>query len=202
MDGVSTDPGPPSKPPRSALTARDMIGALVVLALVVLVVGGLSRSCTFAPAGPTVDSSRLPVIDPRAELTRIAPGASFPVRVPAVPADWRANSVDQAPVPDGGRAVRTGYLTPDGRYIRLQQSDATEEALLRAEVGAGAVAAQGVVEVDGVRWVAYTGSRGEPIWISEVAGTAPVRMLITGSAGDAEFRTLAAAASAGEVLAR
>jgi len=202
MDSVSSNPGPLQKPPRSALTARDMIGALVVLALVVLVVGGVTRSCTFAPAGPTVDASRLPVVDAPAELTRLAPGVPFPVRVPVVPAGWRANSADQTPVPDAGRAVRTGFLTPDGRYLRLVQSDATEEALLRAEAGAGAASAQGVVDVDGQRWVAYTGERAEAIWITEVPGDGvpTVRLLVTGSGSESDFRALASAAVTGKVL--
>jgi hypothetical protein len=199
MAVVSSDPGPPAKPPRSALTVRDMLGALVVLVLVVLVAGGISRSCTFAPTGPTVDASRLPVVDAPAELARLAPDSSFPLRVPAVPADWRANAVDRTSLPEGGRTVRIGYLTPDGRYLRLQQGDASEEAMLRAEAGAAAPG-QGVVDVDGQRWVAYTGERGEPIWITEVAGEPAVRMLVTGSGSDADFRMLAAAAVRGEVL--
>jgi hypothetical protein len=202
MELVSTDPGPLSKPPRSALTARHMIGALVVLALVVLAAGGLTRSCTFAPGGPTIDSSRLPVVDARAELARLAPGVPFPVRIPAVPEGWRANAVDQAVVGESESAVRTGYLTPDGRYLRLQQSTATEEELLRAEAGAVAVPAHGVVDVEGQSWVAYLGQRGEQIWITEVAGGpgAPVRLLVTGSGSEADFRTLAVAAVRGEVL--
>jgi Protein of unknown function (DUF4245) len=199
MAVVSSDPGPPAKPPRSALTVRDMLGALVVLVLVVLVAGGISRSCTFAPTGPTVDASRLPVVDAPAELARLAPDSSFPLRVPAVPADWRANAVDRTSLPEGGRTVRIGYLTPDGRYLRLQQGDASEEAMLRAEAGAAAPG-QGVVDVDGQRWVAYTGERGEPIWITEVAGEPAVRLLVTCSGSDADFRMLAAAAVRGEVL--
>jgi hypothetical protein len=202
MEAVSSDPGPQRKPPRSALTVRDMLGALVVLAVVVLVVGGLSRSCTFAPTGPTVDASRLPVVDVPAELARLAPDTPFPLRVPAVPGDWRANAVDRTSLPDGSRAVRTGYLTPDGRFLRLQQGDTGEEAMLRAEAGGAAAPAQGVVDVDGQRWVAYSGERGEPIWITEVPGGPAVRMLVTGSGSEADFRTLAAAAVRGEVLAR
>jgi hypothetical protein len=71
--------------------------------------------------------------------------------------------------------------------------------MLRAEAGAAAPG-QGVVDVDGQRWVAYTGERGEPIWITEVAGEPAVRMLVTGSGSDADFRMLAAAALRGEVL--
>jgi hypothetical protein len=181
-----------------------MIAAIGVLLLVVLVVGGMSRSCTFAPTGPTVDASRLPVVDVPAELRRLAPDTSFPLRIPAVPADWRANSTDRETIPDGGRAVRTGYLTPEGRFLRLMQSDATEEALLTAEAGPVPVTAQGVVDVGGQRWVAYTGAgeRAEPLWITEVTtpDAAPVRMLVTGSGSEQDFRTLAAAAVGGELL--
>jgi hypothetical protein len=198
-DGAVTEPGPPAKPPRSALTMRDMVGALVVLALVVLVAGGLSRSCTFAPTGPTVDASRLPVVDVPAELTRLAPGSTFPLRVPAVPEGWRANAVDRSSLPEGGHVVRTGFLTPDGRYLRLQQGDATEEAMLRAEAGGGMAPGQGTVDVDGQQWVAYTGQRDEPIWITDVGG---VRMLVTGSGNEADFRALAIAAARGEVIRR
>ena len=57
MQSVSTasEPGPPAKPPRSALTVRDLLGAVVLLALVVLALGGLTRGCSFAPSVPTVD---------------------------------------------------------------------------------------------------------------------------------------------------
>jgi hypothetical protein len=178
---------------------RDMVGALVVLALVVLAAGGVSRSCTFAPTGPTVDGSRLPTVDVAAELTRLAPGSTIPLRVPAVPEGWRANAVNRTSLPEGGRVVSTGFLTPDGRYLRLQQGDATEEAMLRAEAGGGAAPAQGTVDVEGQQWVAYTGERGEPIWITDLDG---VRLLVTGSASEADFRTLAVAAVRGEVVSR
>jgi len=177
---------------------RDMIGAIGVLALIVLVAGGLSHSCTFAPTGPTVDASRLPTVDVPAELARLAPDSSFPLRVPALPEGWRANAVDRTALPAGGRVVSAGFLTPEGRYLRLQQGDATEEAMLRAEAGDGPVPAQGAVDVDGQRWVAYTGPRGEPIWITDVAG---VRMLVTGSGSEADMRLLAGAAVRGEVVA-
>ncbi|TWF76461.1 uncharacterized protein DUF4245 [Pseudonocardia hierapolitana] len=175
-----------------------MFGALAVLALVVLVAGGLSRSCTFAPTGPTVDSSRLPVVDVPAELTRLAVDSTFPLRVPAVPDGWRANAVDRTSLPEGGRVVSAGFLTPEGRYLRLQQGDASEEAMLRAEAGGAAAQAQGPVDVDGQQWVAYAGQRGEPIWITDVDG---VRVLVTGSGSEADFRVLAAAAVRGEVIA-
>ena len=94
--------------------------------------------------------------------------------------------------------MRTGYLTSDGRYLRLVQSDADEAGLLAAEAEGVPVAA-GPVVVSGTTWVSYTDDTREPIRIAALDG---VRLLITGSGTDDEFRTLAAAATGGQVLPR
>ncbi len=201
MVGVSSasgpDPGPPAKPPRSALTVRDMVGAVVVLVAIVLVFAGVTRSCSFAPGGPSVDPAAGPTVDAPAQLRVLAGSMLFPLRVPALPPDWRATTVDTARVGTAGaRAVRTGYLTSDGRYLRLVQSDADEAALLATEAEGVPVAA-GPVVVSGTTWVSYTDDTREPIRIATLDG---VRLLITGSGNDDEFRTLAAAAAGGRVL--
>jgi hypothetical protein len=216
------EPGPPRKPPRSALTVRDLLGAVALLVVVVLVVGGLTRGCTFSPGGPTVDPSAGPTVDAPAQLRALARGTPFALRVPAVPADWRANAVGVVRVaPADNRAVRTGYITPAGRYLRVTQSDAGEVELVAAEAdGRGAsrqageersepgsppavgegrgTPASGAVEVAGTTWVTYEGAR-EPIRVADVDG---VRLAITGSGDDAEFRTLAEATTRGAVLPR
>lgn len=194
-----TDPGPPAKPPRSALTVRDMAGAVIVLVAIVLVFAGVTRSCSFAPAGPSVDPGAGPTVDAPAQLRVLAGSMPFPLRVPVPPPDWRATTVDTARVgAAGARAVRTGYLTAEGHYLRLVQSDADETALLATEAE-GAPVAVGPVAVGGTTWVSYTDGTREPIRIAALDG---VRLLITGSGTDEEFRTLAAAATGGDVLPR
>ena len=191
-----------SEPPRrSARTARDMLVALGVLVVLVGLMGGLTRGCSFSPTGPTVDGAALPVVDAPAELRRFAPLVPFALRIPAVPAGWRSNSADQDLVdpadPALGRSVRIGYLTPEGRYLRLLQSDGTEEALLTSETGAAATAAQGTVDVAGLQFVVYGAEPDEPIWIGELDG---VRVLITGSGGAPDYQALAGALIGGERL--
>ena len=204
MQGVSTastsgpEPGPPTKPSRSSMTVRDLLGALALLVVVVLAIGALTRGCAFAPAGPTVDPSAGPTVDARAQLRALSGSTPFALRVPAVPADWRSNAVGVVRVgPAGDRAVRTGYLTPPGRYLRVTQSDADEAELLAAESQDTPVAS-GTVEVAGTAWVVYADDTREAIRIAQLDG---VRLRITGSGDDAEFRTLAAAVTGGEVLA-
>jgi hypothetical protein len=199
MMGVMSEPL--RKPPRSALTVRDMLVAMGILVVVVGLIGGVTRGCSFSPGGPSVDQGALPVVDAPAELRRLAPLVPFALRVPAVPPGWRSNSADQdlvAPAdPALGRAVRVGYLTPQGRYLRLLQSDATEEALLASETGGAPVPAGGTTDVGGLRFVVYGGPDDEPIWIGELDG---VRVLITGSGGEPDFQALAGAVVGGERL--
>src|SRR5689334_6747656 len=177
-----------------------MVVALGVLAVIILVIAGATGSCSFSPGGPTVDDSRLPVVDAPAELAAIARTTPFPVRVPAVPAGWRSNGVDQdrVPVPNGppdaaNRSVRVGYLTPQDRYLRLVQTDAAEDALLAAEAGKQPALGAGAKDVSGLHWVVYTRDGGESIWIATVPGPAGTRALITGSGTDDDFTALATA---------
>ncbi len=183
------------------MTLRDMLVAIGVLALVVVVIGGVTRGCTFSPGGPTVDQGALPVVDAPAELRDLARTVPFALRVPGVPPGWRSNSVGQDRVDPAdeaaGRSVRVGYLTSEGRYLRLVQSDATEEALLAAETGAAAVPARGTTDVGGLTFVVYGAPDDEPIWIGELDG---VRVLITGSGTEQDFQALAGALLTGERL--
>lgn len=172
-----------------------MVGALLVLLPVILLLGGLSR-CSFAPGGPQVDPSAGPTVDTPALLRDAARWVPFTVRVPAVPPGWRGNAVDRSAVADApGTLVRAGYVTGAGRFLELVQTDAAEEALVR-DVAGSVPAPTGTVDVGGARWVVYGGD--EPLWVADVDG---VRLLVTGSAGEDEFRTLAEATLAGEVLA-
>jgi hypothetical protein len=172
-----------------------MLGALVIL-LVIAVVGGGVRSCSFSPGGPSVDPDSAPRVDAPAQLTEFAKSSVFPLRVPALPEGWRANSTDRGPVAQGGTAVRVGYLAPSGRYLRLVQSDGSEEGLLATE--GGPPAGTGVVEAAGLQWVVYQAAGTEPFRVT----TSPdgTRWLVTGSAGEEDFRILAQAVVAGQVL--
>ena len=185
------------------MTVRDMLVAVGVLVLVVLVVGGLSRGFAFSPGGPAAGSDTVPVVDAPTQLRALAPTVPFPLRVPAVPPGWRSNSVAQDLVdpadPAAGRAVRVGYLTPEGRYLRLLQSDAvSEEALLAVETGSNPVPARGTTDVGGLRFVVYGVEAEEPIWIGVLDDG--VRVLITGSGAETDYQALAGAVLTGEEL--
>lgn len=192
-----------NKPARGALRVKDMVVAIGVLLAVVLVIGGLSRGFGFAPGGPTVDPISIPVVDAPAELRGLASSVPFALRVPAVPADWRSNSVAEDRVVGTDRNdVRVGYLTTQSEYLQLLQTDAAEDALLAAQAGGRRLAAQGPQTVAGQEWVVYGTEPDEPIWIADIPtpGGASVRVLISGSGTVADYRTLATAVQTGGVL--
>ena len=106
-----------------------------------------------------------PDYDAPAALQADADALRIPIRVPALPDGWRANSGSRAGIEAGrtdpsgqpGRAVSStvGYLTPTGMYMALIQSNADEEKLV-GSIDPDMVPT-GTQDVDGVRWVVYDG---------------------------------------------
>jgi uncharacterized protein DUF4245 len=180
---------------------RDMIGALVVLLAIIGVLVFATRSCSFSPGGPEVDPNSAPTVDVGEKLRGAAASAGFPIRQPAVPTSWHPNSSGSGPVGSGAAAsivVRVGWITQDGRYVQLSQSGGTEREVVVAETGAADPAPTGTVEAGGHDWTTYPARRDETAWVTELDG---VTLLITGNAGEAEFRTLAAAVTSAKPLA-
>ncbi|WP_143105288.1 DUF4245 domain-containing protein [Pseudonocardia ammonioxydans] len=211
-DGGSPAPAAPArprigpramrKPERGETSIRDMLGALVILIPIGLVLFSVG-TCSFSPAGPVENAESGPSVDIGARLTEYALGSAFPLRVPDVP--FRANSTDRGPVEGGGTAVRVGYVTPDADYLSLVQTDASAEGVLVTESGSsdrgdGPPRMQGTVEAGGLTWEVYQREGGEPFRIATLGGEPEVRFLVTGSASEEQFRTLADSLATARVL--
>lgn len=191
------------KPERGETSIRDMLGALLILIPVGLLLFSVGNSCSFAPTGPVEDPNSGPSVNVEDRLTEYARGSAFELRVPDVP--FRPNSTDRGPVEGGGTAVRVGYVTPDADYLSLVQTDASAEGVLATESGTsergdGAPRMQGTVDAGGLTWEIYQSDGGEPFRIATLPGRPDVRALITGSASDEQFRTLAEALATARVL--
>ena len=107
-----------------------------------------------------------------------------------LPSNWTPNSTTStAPEGQGAppAAVRGGWITPDGKFVQLVESSGTIQAVLTAEIGS-AGAPGGTVAVAGDTWTVYPGVREEKAWVRQIDG---ITLLVTGSAGEDAFRTLA-----------
>lgn len=179
---------------------RDMLLSMLVLAVAVLILAALTRSCSFSPGGPSTDSSSLPTVNVPAELQAAAGQVKFPLRQPQLPAGWRANSdsVDHLGPNGANQAVRIGWIAPDGRYLQVSQSDASALDLVRSVAALGDnanIAPTGTETVNGTRWTSYPGVRDELSWVTDL-GTD--RLFLTGNGTTADFRTLATATLTGQ----
>ena len=61
---------------------------------------------------------------------------------------------------DGGRALRIGYVSPDGAGVQVVQTNAPVDSFLPVELTAKA-RPEGNVDVAGTAWQAYTARPGE-----------------------------------------
>ncbi len=200
---MTTEPQPAPRPakPRLLQDGRDMFWSLAPLVVACIILAGILGMCSLAPGGPGPGPA--PDYDAPAALQADADALRIPIRVPALPDGWRANSGSRTGI-DAGRtdpsgqparavASTVGYLAPTGMYMALTQSNADEEKL----VGSidGDTVPTGTQDVDGVRWVVHDGGEGaEPVWTTRLNGpTGPAQIAIRGAGGTDEYRTLAAA---------
>ncbi|MFP5023078.1 DUF4245 family protein [Pseudonocardia phyllosphaerae] len=191
------------KPGRGETGMRDLLGALLLLLPVGLLIVSVGGSCSFAPDGPAEDPNSGPTVNVAERLTEYASASRFPLRVPDVP--FRANSTDRGPVQGGGTAVRVGYITPDADYLAFVQTDGSTEGVLATESGAagrgsGAPTPAGTTSAGGLTWEIFRSPGGEPFRVATLPGNPQVRLLVTGSADEAAFGTLADALPKARVL--
>ncbi|MGD9620138.1 MAG: DUF4245 domain-containing protein [Mycolicibacterium sp.] len=204
-------PAPVARPAKARVLqdGRDMFWSIAPLVLACVVLAGLLGMCSFAPTGP--GPGPVPNYDAPAALRADAEALKIPIRLPALPQGWRANSGSRAGIEGGrtdpvtGQPVRAvsstvGYLAPSGNYLGLTQSNADEDKLI-ASFGPDLVPT-GTEDVEGVTWVVYQGGErdgrpGEPVWTAQLRGpTGPAQVALKGAAGTDEYRTLAAATQA------
>ncbi len=178
-----------------------MFWSLAPLVVACIALAAVLGMCSFAPGGP--GPAPAPDYNAPAALQADADALKIPIRVPALPEGWHANSGSRAGIDAGrtdpsGQAARAvsstvGYLSPTGMYLALTQSNADEEKLVGSVEPD--VVPTGTQDVDGVRWVVYEGDDGaEPVWTTRLNGpSGPAQIAIKGAGGTDEYRTLAAA---------
>ncbi|MCE4264724.1 DUF4245 domain-containing protein [Rhodococcus sp. ACPA4] len=185
-----------SKKPRILEDNKDMVWSLVPLVLFCIIIAGIASQCTFSPGGPT--QGPIPSVDIDAALNYDAKELGFPIRKPVVPEGWTPNSGSRKVITGdgGGDSSTVGFITTNGSYIQLTQSNA-EEFPLVSYVAGGQRFATGVEDIDGHTWNVFGGEGVESIWVTDVDG---VRLLITGAAPAEDFTTLARNAGQAEPI--
>lgn len=159
---------------------------LVMLVLMLLSVG-FTGLCSFNPGAP--ENGPVRAVDAKQVLSLEARAMNFPVRMPEVPEGWTANSARRTSVEQQPAPV-VGWVTASGAYLQLTQTgQPVEKALKTMKEESNEVDPVTVEDVSFRHFEPADGS-GDDTWIADIG---EVRFLIVGTAGDEEFRQLAAA---------
>jgi Protein of unknown function (DUF4245) len=187
-DGRVTDtPTEPQVPPAPAPRARgretvgDMVRSMALVLVVVAVVVLLTLRHEPGEKVTRVDFSEM--------LAQARSAASYDVLAPVgLDKAWIATS---ARADSEGNAVtwHLGFVTPDGHYAAVEQSDGSAAGLLAEHVQGAS--RSGTRTVLGVPWQQLVGGQPEPRAL-ETRGTG-VTTLVTGNASFAELAQLAGA---------
>jgi hypothetical protein len=144
-------------------SAAGMVGAMVVLVLVVIgfvLFRDLNRNDPPSPVR-TVDYEQA------AEYARDQAG--FDVLSPAdLPEGWRATSVRY--LPGETESWHLGLLTEEDRYVGLEQSGGSADAMVEEHVDPDAVEGE-PVDVAGQDWATWSDSGGDLALVRETDGT-------------------------------
>jgi hypothetical protein len=128
------------------------------------------------------------VVDYSAALASAKRAAPYPVLAPeGLSGQWRATSVTYQKDPAGHAGWHLGFVTPDGKYASVEQSDAPQNDLLKAVVAG--YAPDGGSTIAGQSWSRFQGDRYRAV--AERSGAATT--LVAGSASYAELEQLAQA---------
>jgi len=178
---------PPRKRARGFETTRDMVLSMAVVGAVVF-----AGFWFVAWQRPEVQGSVLPLVDVEQVFTDVRLGDTFPVKEPVgLPDGWTATSAwfdtEQVSGDIGGEVLHVGYLTPDGSYAELRQTDGDADAAVDDWVD-GAVPS-GNVEIGDTTWqVVESASTGKQGLVLSDGG---VTVVVTGKAEQGELEELA-----------
>jgi hypothetical protein len=167
------------------MSAANMVRSLLPLVVICLVLVGWQSLQQKADEG-------VRVVDPSSAVQLAAARASYAVPAPTgLSKDYRPTSArtDAGNATEGDPVtLEIGYLTPSKEFAGFVVSDDRRAAPLAAVLDGAEK--RGTVEIGGSTWTRERTQRGETALVREADG---VTVAVTGSAGDDELETVAAA---------
>ena len=183
--------------PRILHNNKDMIWSLIPLLLLCAFIAVVSGNCSVGLTGGSGDD-KVPAYDIANGLRADARSVTFPVRLPQTPEGWKPNSGSTVAL-ENTVVSNAGYITANGVYIQLSQTNATQDAVVGYLSDDETLLGAGTRDVGGRKWVAYgKPDGGRTVWVTDLGD---VRIgLKSNKAKDDDFSTLAAAVLAASPL--
>ena len=172
-----------------------MVWSIIPLLLICLVIAGIAGSCAWG-FGDAANEQKVPTFNSEAAFTADARSMPFPIREPAVPAEWQSNSGSTNTV-GTSLASNVGWITENGTFVQLTQTAGPEVSLVPMLGGEG-VMGTGTTDVAGTTWVTYDNPEGDrTVWVTDLGD---VRIGLLGRGIDPPLATLAEAVQKAQPL--
>lgn len=174
------------KKPRIFQDSRDIILSLLVVVGLMIPTVAFTGMCSFNPGAP--ENGPVQEVDAQQVLSMEAKAMNFPVRLPETPEGWTTNSARRTTV-NRQPATVVGWVTKEGAYLQLTQTDQPLDKAVQDVDEHGRTQQEDVV-VDGTRFERYTSEErnARDVWAADLGD---VRLVFSGTAGEAEFEQIA-----------
>ena len=139
-----TVPAPAVPPP----AARRGFGSLRSLVISMVVI--LAAVVAWTAMVPRIREINQPAVDVTTVARQVRQETSWAISQPQLPAGWKATNVRFTAAGDGLRTWHAGYLSPDGNYISIDQTQSGTDAWVSAQTSNGQ--ADGTVFAAGTSW--------------------------------------------------
>ncbi len=157
--------------------------AVIVIVMVALV--AFTGMCSFDRGTP--ENAPVNKVDEKTFLEIEAQGESFPVRLPAVPDGWTANSARRSAIA-GENAPTVGWVIGNDGYLQLSQTAVPLDQAIEGFDG-NVRQLDHTYDLAGKQVSVYTSSEKDVRDIRAV-DLGDVRLLVTGAATDDDFNAL------------
>jgi hypothetical protein len=122
-------------------TARGMVLSMVLILAAVL---------AWVALVPRVSQISQPAVDVGSVASQVRQETSWAISQPRLPAGWKATSVRFTPAGDGLRTWHVGYLSPEGNYVSIDQTQSATDGWVSAQTSDGK--AEGTIVLAGKTW--------------------------------------------------
>jgi hypothetical protein len=163
-------------------TVRGMVISMVLILAAVL---------AWMALVPRVNEISQPAVDVRSVATQVRQETSWGISQPQLPAGWKATSVRFTPAGDGLRTWHVGYLSPEGNYVSMDQTQDATAGWVSAQTSDGK--AEGSLSSAGRTWQKLSSrAMNQRSLVSRASGSGDLTTVLSGTAPYAQLAQFAA----------
>lgn len=172
--------------PRIFQDSRDIVVSLLVVVGLMVPMVAFTGMCSFDRGTP--ENGPVQKVDATQIFSMEARAMNFPLRLPETPEGWTTNSARRTTV-NKQPATVVGWVTQEGAYLQLMQTDQPLDKAVQDVDEHGRTEQQAQL-IDGQEFRTYTSQEKNvrDVWAADLGD---VRLIFSGTAGPAEFETIA-----------